>query len=150
MGHGITDSSADTTDPLIEEHQADIFARGVCLAIGSQEKPPNFYAMCGIGGVAILGALDLVRRATAVLQSGDDQIKPRERHPPVRDRVAALALLDDHLPLNLRAGAANMRDCFVGIIEVIWEFVRPGIEELYAKGVRPMPNVSDPGGWLPT
>jgi hypothetical protein len=150
MRHGITDSSVITTDLLTEEHQADIFARGACLTIGSQETPPNFYAMCGIGGVVILGTLDLVRRATAVLQTGNDQPKPRERHPSFRDRVAAIGLLDDYLPLKLRAGAANMRDCFVQIIEVVWEFVRPGIAELHAKGVRPMPNASAPGSWLPS
>jgi hypothetical protein len=53
-------------------------------------------------------------------------------------------------PPGIRAGAENMRDCFVRVIEVIWEFVRPGIAELHAQGVRPMPNASDPGGWLPS
>jgi hypothetical protein len=57
MRHGITNSSEETADPFIEEHQADIFARGASLAIGSRENPPNFYAMFGVGGVIILARI---------------------------------------------------------------------------------------------
>jgi hypothetical protein len=150
MQHGITDSSADIPDPMIEEHQADLFARSASMAIGSQESVPNFYAMSGVGAVVILGALDLVRRASALLETGSDQTPPRERHPPFRDRVEVIALLDEHLPVRFRPMAANMRDCFGQIVEVIWEFVRPGIAELRANGGRPAPNAPDPGGWLPS
>jgi hypothetical protein len=150
MQHGVTDSSADIPDPFIEEHQADLFARGASMAIGSREPVPNLYAMFGVGAVVILGALDLVRRATALLESGSDQPPPRERHPPFRDRVKVIALLDQRLAVHLRPTAANMRDCFVQIMEVIWEFARPGIAELHANGVRPVPNAPYPGGWLPS
>jgi hypothetical protein len=150
MQHGITDSSADIPDPMAEEHQADLFARSASIAIGSQESVPNFYAMSGVGGVVILGALDLVRRATALLETGNDQTPPREGHPPFRDRVEIIALLDEHLPVQLRRMAATIRDCFIQIIEVIWEFVRPRIEQIHASGVRPVPNAPDPGGWLPS
>jgi hypothetical protein len=43
-----------------------------------------------------------------------------------------------------------MRQCFVEIIEVIWETVRPNIVKLHEGGVRPIEGASDPGGWLPT
>jgi hypothetical protein len=150
MRHGVSDTSEGITDSFVEEYQADIFARSACLAIGSRENPPNFYAMSGTGGVIILGALDLVRRAKAVLKTGSDQTTPRDRHPPFSDRIAHIGLLDQQLSLpEQRQGAAIMRQCFVEIIEVIWETVRPDIVKLYAEGVRPTESTSDPGGWLP-
>ena len=72
MRHGVTDSSDQVVDALVEEHQADLFARSVSMAIGSREVPPNFYAMSGTGGVIILVALELVKRAKAVLETGQD------------------------------------------------------------------------------
>jgi hypothetical protein len=150
MRHGVADTSEVTADSFVEEHQADIFARSVCLAIGSRETPPNFYAMSGTGGVIILGALDLVRRAKAVLKTGKDQTTPRDRHPPLTDRIAHIGLLDQHLLLpEQRQGAAIMRQCFVEIIEVIWETVRPNIVKLHEEGLRPIEGAPDPGGWLP-
>jgi hypothetical protein len=151
MRHGVTDTSEDTTDHFFEEHQADIFARSASLEIGSREMPPNFYAMSGTGGVIILGALDLLRRAKAILETGNDDTNPRNRHPPFVDRIAQMALLDQHLSSpGQRQGAATMRKCFVEIIEVIWETVRPNIVKLHAEGVRPLEGAPDPGGWLPS
>jgi hypothetical protein len=150
MMHGVgADSSEETTDPFVEEHQADIFARSASIAIGSHETEPNFYAMSGTGGVIILGALELVRRAKSVLETGNDQAPPRERHPPLADRIAHIALLDQHLEPQQREAAADMRRCFLEIIEVIWEAVRPHLVELHSRGIRPIAGAPDPGGWLP-
>lgn len=151
MMHGVASaSSEETADPFVEEHQADIFARSASIAIGSRENVPNFYAMSGTGGVIILGALDLVRRAKAILETGNDQTPPRERHPPVADRIAHIALLDEHLAPNQREAAVDMRRCFLEIIEIIWEAVRPHLVDLHSQGIRPIQGAPDPGGWLPS
>jgi hypothetical protein len=151
MRHGLVDTSERSANSFVEEHQADIFARSASLAIGSRETPPNFYAMSGVGGVIMLGALDLVRRAKAVLKTGSDQTSTGDRHPPFADRIAHIGLLDQHLSLpEQRQGAVIMRQSFVEIIEVIWETVRPNIVKLHEGGVRPIEGASDPGGWLPT
>jgi hypothetical protein len=151
MMHGVASSSSEeTTDPFVEEHQADIFARSASIAIGSRENFPNFYAMSGAGGVIILGALDLVRRAKAILETGNDQAPPRERHPPFADHIAHIALLDEHLLPNDREAAVDIRRCFLEIVEVIWEAVRPHLIALHSQGVRPIEGAPDPGGWLPS
>ena len=150
LEHGITDTSEETGDAFTEEHQADIFGRSTCIVIGAREQPPNFYAMSGAGAVIILGALDLVRRAKAVLVSGSDKTEPRKRHPPIADRIEVIALLDEQLPSQpLREAAAIQRRCFAQIIEVIWDLVRPELERLYRQGVRPVEGAPDTGGWLP-
>lgn len=151
MMHGVASaSSEETTDPFVEEHQADLFARSASIAIGLRENAPNVYAMSGAGGVIILGALDLVRRAKAVLETGNDQVPPRERHPPFSDRIAHIALLDEHLATYQRKAAVDMRRCFLEIVEVIWESVRPHLVELHSQGIRPIAGAPDPGGWLPS
>lgn len=150
MRHGVTDSSDQVVDALVEEHQADLFARSVSMAIGSREVPPNFYAMSGTGGVIILVALELVKRAKAVLETGQDYFEPSASHPSLRDRVAHIARLDQHLPAEQRERAAEMRWCFIEIMEVIWDVVRPNIVKLHEEGVRPVKGAPDPGGWLPS
>lgn len=149
MRHGVTDSSAQVANSFVEERQADIFARSACLAIGSRDAPPNFYAMTGTGGVIILGALDLVRRTKAVLKTGQDHVDRSASQPPLRDRIATIALLDQQLPLQQRRAAAEMRGCFIEIMEVIWAAVRWNIVKLHEEGVRPVQGAPDPGGWLP-
>jgi hypothetical protein len=150
MQHGVADSSERGVESFIEEHQADIFARSVSLAIGSRETPPNFYAMSGTGAVIILGTLDLVRRAKAVLKTGKDRIDVRDTHPSFTNRVAQVALLDQHLLPQQRQGAAEMRGCFIEFIEIIWEAVLPKIVRQHEEGVRPLEGAPDPGGWLPS
>ena len=150
MMHGVgSNSSEQTADPFVEEHQADIFARSASIAIGSTESTPNFYAMSGAGGVIVLGALDLVRRAKVVLETGNEQFTPRERHPPFSERIAHIASLDEHLAASHRESARDMRRCFIEIVEVIWEVVRPHIVELHLQGARPREGAVDLGGWLP-
>jgi hypothetical protein len=150
MKHGQAASSEDQSDHFHEEHQSDIFARAISMALGAREEVPNYYAIFGAGGVIMLGMLDLVRRTKAVLETGGDEVVPRERHPPYVDRVAALAGMDEHLPHQQREAAADMRASFEKIIEVIWDEVRPVIQKLHKSGLRPQLGAPDVGGWLPS
>jgi hypothetical protein len=149
MEHGQVDSSEPEKTAFEQEHEADLFARAASIAIGAAEEPPNGFAMFGVGAVVILGALDLVRRATALIETGDERPKPREHHPSYPERIEALAVLDDRLAPKNCPEAAEMRTCFMQIVEVIWDTVRDHIADLRRQGVRPHSRNTDPSGWLP-
>lgn len=150
LEHGVADTSQETANAFAEEHQADVLGRTVCMVIGARESPPNFYAISGAGAVIILGALDLVRRAKAVLLTGNDRSAPRKRHPPCAQRIGVIALLDEQLPSQqIRDAAETQRRCFAEIVEIIWDLIRPDLERLHREGVRPVDGAPDTGGWLP-
>ncbi|HEX4410569.1 MAG TPA: hypothetical protein VH206_17495 [Xanthobacteraceae bacterium] len=147
--HGIAKTSEETGDSFLEEHEADVFGRAVSMAVGEGERPPNQYAVSGAGAVVILGALDLIRRATAVLRTGIDSAVPRKRHPPFADRIKFIASLDRQLPELQRGPAAIQRECFIQIMELVWEAILPEIRRRHAAGDRPLDEALDTGGWLP-
>jgi hypothetical protein len=148
LEHGVSHSSEDISDHFKDEHDADSFARGISIVIGMQEKPENFLAICGAGGVIILGMLDLVRRTRAVLETGSDVYTPRDRHPPYRERIAEFARLDP--PGGIGVVSKEMRSNVAAIIEAIWEEVRPFAISLYEEGFRPPSDRPVSEGWLPT
>jgi hypothetical protein len=150
MKHGLSECSEATGDPFDEEHEADIFAQAISMALAARQEVPNVYASFGAGAVIILGMLELIRRTKAVLETGNDQVAPSRSHPPYADRVAVLAGMDEHLPPQQRQAAADMRASFQQIIEKIWSEVRPIIHELHKSGVRPQPGAPDVSGWLPS
>ncbi|MGJ4939304.1 hypothetical protein ACQR1W_01920 [Bradyrhizobium sp. HKCCYLS1011] len=150
MKHGqATSSSEETYNVLRDEHEADIFARAASIALGDRAEPPNLYAMFGVGGVIVLGMMDMVRRARWVLETGADNVSADKSHPPLADRINVFGLLDQMLPEELRPMATDMRNCFLKIIEGIWESVLPAIQQGHRDGVRPAEAANQPG-WLPS
>jgi hypothetical protein len=147
--HGISDTSEPATDPILDEHQADFFASNISLVVGSHDEPPNLYAMSGTGGLIILGMLDLVRRAVAVLESGHDKPAPLKTHPPLKERIRVIGLLDRTMAQSEAKIASEMRAYFAEIIEVIWDAALPPILKLHKEGRRPLDGAPDTGGWLP-
>ncbi|WP_309085913.1 hypothetical protein [Chelativorans sp.] len=150
-GHGVLVSSENRTDMLAEEHEADVFARIVSIGIGAADQPPNHFAIAGVGGVVILGALDLVRRAKALLKPGDEESDASHAatHPSFVDRVAAIAEVDQKLPGDWQTAAPIMRQCFADVLEIVWELTEPEITRLRDAGKRPH-AVSETGAdWLP-
>jgi hypothetical protein len=149
--HGlVADSEESREADFRDEYEADYFARACSIAIGFKEEQVNFYAASGAGGVIILGALELVRRTAAVLESGSEQMPPRRRHPPYLDRVANLARLDERLIEKNRQQAGEYRNFFVELIELVWSFVKPNIVMFHQNNVRPRGKTLDSGGWLPS
>jgi hypothetical protein len=149
LKHQATDTSEHKSRTFNMEHEADIFARVISVFVGRNEEPQNPYAMYGTGAVIILSALELVRKAKAILQSGSDDTEPLRSHPSLADRIAKIAPLDDLLPIEQRQAAAQQRYCFMTVFVITWEFVRPSIVRLHADGVRPNERGSDIEGWLP-
>lgn len=140
----------DTTDDNFRlEYEADTFAQAASAAIGSRGEPPNLYAMSGVGAILILGSLDLVRRARSVLLRGESEFAPPTTHPPLKERIQHIALLDANAPEDYQEAYRDLRECFLAILEGIWVVIEPVFKRLHAGGVRPHPDSSDPGGWLP-
>ena len=138
MKHGQATSTEDTRNIFDGEHEADLFARAVSMALGDKAEPPNFYAVSGAGGVIVLGLMDMTRRARWVLETGLDSVPAGTSHPPLTDRVTVFGLLDQNLPEELRASAKDMRECFLKIIEGIWEHsVLPALQQAHKEGFRP-------------
>jgi hypothetical protein len=148
LEHGVSQSSEDSSDHFKDEHDADSFAQGISMITGMQEEPQNFLAICGAGGVIILGMLDLVRRTRAVLETGSAVYAPRDRHPPYLDRIAEFARLDP--PWELGVMRQEMRSNVAAIVEAIWEEVEPVAISFYENGYRPPPDKPVSEGWLPT
>lgn len=150
-GHGVLLSSEDRTDMLTEEHEADVFARVASIKIGATDQPPNRFAVAGVGGVVILGVLDLVRRAKALLAPHDKESDSSydETHPPLAERLSMISILDQYLPEAWRTSAPIMRQCFADILEIIWALTEPEFVRLRDAGMRPLSVVETGADWLP-
>ncbi|MDA9392446.1 hypothetical protein WN73_18010 [Bradyrhizobium sp. CCBAU 45394] len=146
LAHGLSESSEDQGNHFQDEQEADLFARVVCMVLGGQDDPFNFYASSGVGGVVMLGMLDLVRRTRATLESGNDATEPRKRHPPYPNRIAKFDSVD---PPNAAADYKQMRNDFAEIVELVWGAVKPVAISFYDSGYRPPPQRSVSEGWLP-
>jgi hypothetical protein len=149
LAHGLVDSTAVEEDAFDQEHSADIFGQTMCMLGELNEPVCNVYAMSGVGAVLILGSLDLVRRASAVLRTGVDNPPPREHHPPFRDRIIHIGRLDAIAPENIRSQLATRRLAFCEILEIIWVEVRPQILKLHHDGMRPTGATSELDDRLP-
>ncbi|HEY8594563.1 MAG TPA: hypothetical protein VIL84_04900 [Devosiaceae bacterium] len=148
FAHG-TKSSSSGDQCHAEEYEADLFARAVSISVGLNDDPINFYAISGVGGVLILGALTLVERAKAMLSKGSDEIPKSETHPSLQERVKRIALLDEVAPQDYRAAFADARRCFSEIIDIIWAEIVDDIYSLHVEGFRPQNDSKEHGGWLP-
>jgi hypothetical protein len=63
----------------------------VSMAFGTDPASYNGFATSGAGGVLMLGAIDLVRRAGHVLSTGNTDFPPRITHPDLEARISHLA-----------------------------------------------------------
>jgi hypothetical protein len=143
------ESSEDRADVLMQEHEADLFARAIALVADQDDEVPNMYLRSGVGGVVILGALDLVRRAHATLSTGSDRFESRDTHPPFEERVAVFGALDQSLPAETQTIFATLRDEFTKILDGIWELAFPILKDLHREGVL-VKEVASGSEWLPT
>lgn len=144
LRHGLADTSEEQT-PFEDEHEADIFARQVSLAVG--KEGPNEFLNSGAGGAVVLGAFDLVARAKATLSTGNDTPSPRRRHPPVADRMKALDEFDKKFVSYGQFSA--FRSSLLDALDIVWTAVRPKFVELHREGVRPVDQDRGPLDWLP-
>jgi hypothetical protein len=149
LKHGLHGSTGEVANRVEDEHEADIFARAISMTAGLQSDPPNFYAASGVGGVIMLGVLELVARTKAVLLTGSDQLQPRKTHPPLQRRIEYIAALDNNSPDDYRKAFIDMRTCFKSILENIWVEISPVFQDLHSQGIRPISDTEDPTGWLP-
>lgn len=123
--HGVTDSSASKGDGLQVEHDADGFARMVSMAFGADPASYNGFATSGAGGVLMLGAIDLVRRAGHVLSTGNTDFPPRTTHPDLKARISHIATFDSYAPEEMWAQFGAMRTDLHGVVEAIWAELLP-------------------------
>lgn len=148
MRHGVADSTSFGGDFFRDEHDADMFARLISSALSSG-NPPNQFGYSGVGGVLILGMLELVARAKSMLRTGAETVPPRDHHPPFVDRIRHIAEADALLEPSLGSAMAAMRGDFCEIIEAIWKATKPGLQRFHEAGLRPEEDVADMTGWLP-
>lgn len=132
--HGVTASSDDHGDQLEMEHDADGFARMVSLVAGTNAEPANPFAASGGGAVLMLGALDLVRRTTHVLTTGNTQFPARETHPPTAERIKHLGTFDRFVPEDIRPQFGGMRRDLEAVVEAIWTRVEPMFLGMHHEG----------------
>ena len=144
MRHGVTDTSEEQT-PFEDEHEADLFARQVSLVVG--HEGPNEFLNSGAGGAVVLGCIVLVARANAMLSSGNDIPPPRQRHPPVPDRMKALDEYDEKFVSYSQFSA--FRSSLLDALDVVWITVKPKFSDLHREGVRPADRDCGPLDWLP-
>jgi hypothetical protein len=146
LKHGDMVSTESKKDIILEEYEADTFARGVSTAIGSWEDPINLYSMSGAGAVIILGALDLVEKAKATLISGSDKVAVSKTHPMFNDRINMLAQNDQFASVEYQEIYNDMRECFMAIFSNIWDEIKPIFYGLHEDGVRPIKYTMEQSG----
>ncbi|MBB3562065.1 hypothetical protein FHX06_003396 [Rhizobium sp. BK512] len=148
MLHGIAESTSKDDDVFGEEFDADMFARMISAALSGGDGP-NLFCYSGVGGVLILGMLELVARAKMILRAGTDILPPRSHHPPFVERIQHIALADTHMNPSLAGVMNDMRKHFQQIIEEIWTVAKPGLLKFHEEGLRPDEDSADITGWLP-
>ena len=136
LKHG-TDHSTKNLESSQEEHQADILSRYVLVAIARRRNTrENDFLVAGIGASLALGATNLVDRAKAVLDTGNDTVPPSDDHPTFAERLSAIRKNDaDAFPL-VAARWEILRRAFIDIFDIVWSMLKPGFEELHRQGVR--------------
>jgi hypothetical protein len=149
LQHGRMTSSDDPVDRLRDEHEADIFGRAISFREGLDSDPPNLFAASGAGAVLMLGALEHIRCATALLATGAPTPPPRTSHPPLAERLAVIGEFDRYAGEADRAALADLRQNAKALLDLVWARVSPVLGHLHAEGIRPASDVDDGGGWLP-
>jgi hypothetical protein len=127
-----------------QELAADLVAARIAAHIGVDLKSPH--AHLGGGAVLALMAVDILRRAKSVLSTGMEQPFVSDTHPTLKERLLNLALLR-YDPRNEKA-AENTRNNFERIMEEIWTLVLPDLQQMHARGIRPLSRIPDDLRWL--
>jgi hypothetical protein len=153
--HEVMGLSSDRHSTHREEHQADLFARLVCLMIAiNEDRRESMLAAC-VGAPAVLGMLELVERARSVLVNGHDTLPSRPSHPSTGERIKLINIFD-HRPSPPAAWSefkrdfpsfsefASMRLAFLMVLDIVWEAVRPEFDRHHHEGVRPSNGERDP------
>jgi len=138
LKHGTDDSTAKNLGPFEEERQADLLSRILLMGIAKRRNTlDNEILVSGAGAALFLGATDLVERAKAVLDTGNDAILPNDHHPLLHDRLEAIHNSDVQAfgERGLRFGIFRL--LFVNILDIVWELLKPSFEEMHRKGVQP-------------
>lgn len=149
LRHGNSAGTDEVRDALQDEHDADSFSRLIGITDGLNADPPNLITASGAGGVLMLGGIELVRRAKACLESGVAKPPPRETHPPLKERLSVIALMDSYVDEFDRPRFGQMRLNAYFTLEIVWEILEPGFLDLHAKGCRPENRQNVVEGWLP-
>ncbi|CBS88730.1 ImmA/IrrE family metallo-endopeptidase [Azospirillum lipoferum] len=147
--HGVVESSSPSGDGTAMEHDADTFARMISMVIGCLSEPPNAFATSGVGAVLMLGALELVRRARHVLETGNTAFPPRKIHPPFHERIIRIGEFDSFAPEEFHEQYSAMRKDFFDIVQVIWAAVEPVMLGMHhVGGVKLSPREEARVDWL--
>jgi hypothetical protein len=136
LRHGTNESTANNSNPFDQEFQADILGRYILASIARRrDTPENDFLVAGIGAALALGAMHLVERAQAVLDTGSDSVAPSNDHPPISERLAAIQKSDAEALPQFATPWGMKRQVFVDILDMVWNMVRPDFEEMRRRGI---------------
>lgn len=148
-GHGVIESATTEGIPSdlskVQELEADYLAAILTANIGVEKRLT--FAQYGTAAVIALSAVDMLRRARNVLQTGKDDDFVSDTHPPLSERLVNLQRVT-YDPREAESVRANQENCRA-LMDGIWGLLLPSIEELHKRGVRPLPVNREEAQWLP-
>lgn len=146
LGHGVVRGSVPNSRVRETELEADIYASLISLEAGHNSVPQNYLAMSRAGAIAILHALEWVRRARHLIAFGNCNFPPSNEYPDLGERLAAVAKQDVAFPAA-REAFEDTRQCIASLFLGLWEIFEPGLSNLHKDGIRP--EEGKELGWLP-
>lgn len=144
---GVTGENSATQHQ--KEFEADIYATLLSSQAGQLTERPNWFALTSVGAVVILTVLELIRRGSRILATGQDEdSNTRSSHPPLEERIKAIRVAAHHFcgDGNFEV-ALKMQETILGTVQVAWQSARDSLMISHRSGIRPVEDVS--GGWLP-
>jgi hypothetical protein len=136
--------------PIIQELRADYLAALITAHFGATScQPRNYWATSGVAAIIVLGAMDLVLRARAFLQTGVDRVRPSDTHPPMMVRLLAVDRLNRRYDPRERVATRNSRRNIRHVMTSLWDLIQPELRRLRDRGIRPLPLCSEEAQWLP-
>ncbi|XVQ06623.1 hypothetical protein ACQP1W_28675 [Spirillospora sp. CA-255316] len=143
-----------------DEIQADQTGLALALSAGSVYGAHPF-PQTVMGACLFFEALEVMDRAVALLQTGDEDSRQLGSHPPAVARKAALRSMIKQMPdssrrnVEVKQTALDVTEILEGIISLLWGRTRPILLEMRRRGVqaahtwRTIPKeTGDPGGRL--
>lgn len=149
LNHGESQISSEPRQRWDDEYEADLFARFLSPHMVAGKDEPAIYLASGAGAASILGALNLWARIQATLKTGNDVIPQGADHPPIAERMSNLDIHDKEAFGEQSENFIELRRSIVDLFEIVWEVIKPDIEQLHHEGVRPSQSNREQGGWLP-
>ncbi|WP_410675310.1 hypothetical protein [Amycolatopsis sp. cmx-4-68] len=129
----------------VEETEADLLGMQLSMIAGTNYGKLDF-ALAFLGISLFFDALDVMDRAVALLQTGDENALQLGSHPPAHLRKQYLgeslvrsAPDDNRFTLNVRR-ALRMAEAQSEIIRRLWECTRPDLLDLHQRGARAAPT----------